>query len=42
MVRKLLYNFAMSLMTLTAVGSTVTMGILHVTTSNQRSETFHS
>lgn len=42
MVRKLLYNFAMSLMTLTAVGSTVTMGVLHATTSNQRSETFHA
>jgi hypothetical protein len=38
----LVLNFALSLMTLTAIGSTVTMGVLHATTSNENGGTFHA
>ncbi|MFN3727669.1 MAG: hypothetical protein ACK4SZ_15355 [Allosphingosinicella sp.] len=42
MIRKLLGTVAASLVIVTAFGSTVTMGILHATASNQGSEAFHS
>lgn len=42
MMRKLVFSFALSLVTLTAVGSAVTMGVLHAITSNEDGGTFHS